>query len=363
MQSELHILLNYGKYHRVWPFADTRQNELYVSVALLRPSMHPLCKLFKSKEYGKSWNEIADFYSLDKRNTTTGQPFVTEDGTILVPVWNAGFYTHGTPWFAIYKSNDSGLSWHKVYEDVEGTYAKHFFQSPNGNLHIGVGVGGGGSKGRVSSTPRKSYLLKSEDMGKTWKKILHVNYPTSLYDGVALNDETVLVTAREKKSLFLSENDGKTWKEIRLGNSARNISHIEELQNIVVTSNSAIFVFDDALKWTRINAPMKGLILRYPTWRKDKLYMSSVGWRGYIVSTNLDKWYLSFDVTKETGSNLGARMAILSDYFFIGDEANGTLIRVELPFDSDAPVSMRQILKGNMNYLTSLAKYAFNRLF
>lgn len=356
------MLLNYGKYYRVWPFADVRHNELYVSIALLRPFVKPICKLLQSKDYGESWNEVGDFYSMDKRNTTTGQPFVTRDGTVLIPVWNAGFYTDGTPWLAIYKSDDFGLSWHKVYKDFEGTYGKHFFQSPNGNLYIGVGFGGGGSKGRVSSTPRKSYLLKSGNMGKTWRKILHVDYPTSLYSGVALNDKTIIVAAREKKSLFLSENGGKTWKEIRLGNTARNISYIEELGKIVVTSNSALFVSNDALEWTRVSAPIKGLMLRYPTWHKNRLYMSGVGWRGYIVSTNLNKWYLSFDITKETGSNLGARIAILNDSIFVGDEANGTLIRIKFPLDNKSSVTLPDMLKANVNYFTLLTKLIVKRV-
>jgi len=315
-----------------------------------------------SKNYGQSWFQLADFHSLDKRNTTTGQPFITSDGTILVPTWNSSFYTHGTLWFAIYKGNKHGSSWLKVYEDLGGTYGKHFFESPTGDLYIGVGIGGGGTKGRISSRPNKSYLLKSEDMGKTWKKILRVSYSTSLYSGVALNDETVLVTAREKKSLFLSRNSGETWSEIHVGNVTRSASYVEELHKIVVTSNSAIFTSNDALHWTRLNAPIKGLILRYPTFYKGKLYMSHAGWHGYIVSTDLSKWYLSYDVTKETGSNLGARMVILNDYVFVGDESNGTLIRIGLPLNNNNPINMLQILEGNMNFLAFLAKYLLKSL-
>lgn len=357
------MVLNYGKYHRIWPFVNTNRNELYVSVALPRPSTRPLCKLIRSKDYGRSWTEIADFHTLDKRNTTTGQPFVTREETLLIPVWNAGFYTHGTSWFAIYKSNDSGSSWEKVYENPKGTYGKHFFQGPAGNLYIGVGLDGGGSKGRVSPTPGKSYLLRSRDMGQTWEEILRVDYPTALYSGVALDDITILVAAREKKSLFLSVNGGKTWKEMRMGNSMRSISYIKELDKIVVTSNSALFISDDAESWTRLNAPIKGLMLRYPTWYKRKLYMSSAAWwRSYVVSTDLNKWYLSFDVTRETGSNLGARMAVLGDYMFIGDEANGTLLQAKLSSIDNRTISTLQKLDGNLRYLISGTRYTIRRL-
>ncbi len=357
------MLLSYGNFYRIWPFVNTNRNELYVSVALLRSYTKPLCKLIRSRDYGRSWTEIADFHSLDKRNTTTGQPFVTQEGTLFIPVWNAGFYTHGTSWFAIYKSNDSGSSWEKVYENPKGTYGKHFFQGPAGNLYIGVGLGGGGSNGRVSPTPGKSYLLRSRDMGQTWEEILLVDYPTALYSGVALDDKTVLVAAREKRSLFLSVNGGRTWKETRMGNSMRNISYIKELHKIVVTSNSSLFISGDAESWTRLNAPIKGLVLRYPTWYRRKLYMSSVGWwRSYVVSTDLNRWYLSFDVTEETGSNLGARMAVLGDFMFIGDEANGTLLQAKLPFGINRPISAFQRLNGNLGYLIFKTKYVIERL-
>jgi hypothetical protein len=299
---------------------------------------------------------------MDKRNTATGQPFVTREETILVPVWNAGFYTHGKTWFAIYKSEDSGLSWKKVYNNPKGTYAKHFFQGPMGNLYIGVGLGGGGTKGKVGFIPEKSYLLESEDMGQTWREILRVDYPTALYSGVALDDQRILVAARDKKSLFLSVNGGKTWKEMRIGNYPRSISYIKELRRIVVTSDSAIFISEEAFSWTRLNTPIKGLILRYPTWYKGKLYMSSVGWRCYVLSTDLNNWYLNFDVTKETGSNLSSRMAFLNDYVFVGGDFDGTLIRVKLPFDHSDSINLSQMLKGNVNYLVFLAKQALRHI-
>lgn len=362
MLNQSRILLNYGKYHRIWPFADIGRKKLYVTVALLRPSSTPICKLIQSEDYGESWDEMGDFVSIDKRNTTTGQPFVTKDRTVLVATWNAGFYTHGTQWLAIYASNDSGQSWREVYQNQESTYGKHFFQGPDGDLYIGVGVGGGGSKGIVSSTPWGSYLLKSTDEGETWSKILSVDYPTSLYSGVALDDKTIIVAARERKSLFLSSDDGKTWKALDLGSTTRCVSYIKELDKIVVTSDSALLVSCDADNWTRLNAPIKGMILRYPVWREEKLYMSSVGWHSYIVSTDLNKWHLSLDVTAASRSNLGARMTILDDYAFVGDEANGTLIRTRLPHDSDVSINRRQVLRGNVKHLFVMANHALRRI-
>lgn len=356
------MLLNYGENHRIWPFADTRNRAIYASVARVRPSAKPVCKLFRSGDYGESWTELADFHSMNKRNTTTGQPFVSTDSSIFVPVWNAGFYTHGVLGLAIYRSDDKGVSWIKMYEDLHDTYGKHFFESPEGDLYLGVGQGGGGTDGKVSPRPGKSRLLLSRDTGQNWEEILSVNYPTALYSGVALDNETVLVAAREKKSLFLSPDGGKTWKETHLGHKTRSVSYVKELSKIVVSSDSALFISDDVVKWSRFDIPVKGLMLRYPTWHEGRLYMSGVAWRSYIVSTDLNTWALNHDVTRETSSNLGARMTMLDDNIFIGDEANGTLIRVELPFESNIPINLIQLLKGNLSCLGYMAKHVIRRI-
>ncbi len=349
-------ILNYGKYYRIWPHVDVSRNDLYVSVGLARPFVKPLCKLLVSRDYGKSWKEIADFHSADKRNTTTGQPFVANEGSIFVPVWSAGFYTHGNMWIAIYKGEEYGTSWKKVYEDAGGTYGKHFFQSSTDEtLYIGVGVGGGGSNGRISSTPAKSYLLKSTDAGRTWRKVLKVDHPTSLYSGVAF-DDTILVAARERKSVFRSVDGGKSWTETSVGKSARNISYIQELGKFVITSDSCIFVSKDGLTWVRLNSRMKGLILRYPLLYKGRIYMTGVGGRSCVISTDLTKWYITFDATEVTGSNLFARMALVDDYVFLGNEMNGVLLRAKLPTDNNRLVDTLQVLKCYFKYLVWMWK-------
>lgn len=351
-------LLNYGKHHRIWPFVDLKRRELYVSVALVRPYSEPICKLFVSPDYGESWSEVADFHLLDKRNTTTGQPFVTDRGAIYVPTWSAGFYTHGETWFAIYKSADQGSVWKKVYEDTKSTYGKHFFEnSAECSLFLGVGVGGGGTDSKIASTPAKSYLLKSIDAGETWTKVLDVNYPTAIYSGTAAKNQTILVAAREKKSVFRSVDGGCSWTEVTLGNTARNVSYIKELNEFIVTSDNCIFASRDGVTWVKINSPIK-LLLRYPIFRNGKLYMTGVGWRSLVISTDLKKWYVTFDATKFTGSNLFARMAIMNDYIFIGDEMNGMLLRVKLQDHSDKCVTTRQLLEYNARYLISITGLA-----
>ena len=358
MNRLFQILLNYGKYYRIWPYVDANHKVTYVSVGLGRPFGKPLCKLLMSKDYGRSWDEIADFHSMDKRNTTTGQPFATTERVIFVPVWSASFYTHGETWFAIYKSEDYGSKWEKVFEDRTGTYGNHFFQNPaDGSVYIGVGVGGGGSKGKIRYIPAKSYLLKSLDLGTTWRKVLEVDYPTALYSGTVLDDKMILVTARDKRSAFRSVDGGSSWSEIRIRKTTRNIFYSKNLNKLVITSDSSIFVSDDGSTWVRLDTPIKGLVLRYPTLYKGKLYMIGVGWRSYVISTDLNNWYMTFDVTNKTGSNSFARMAMVNDYAFLGNELNGVLLRAKLPIDDHKPISTPQFLKINLKYLISITKH------
>lgn len=356
MNTYFKSLLDYGKYYRIWPNGDVKRNKLYVSVGLSRPSGNPVCKLFISQDHGDSWIEIADFHSLDKRNTTTGQPFVTNEGAIFVPVWNASFYTHGETWFAIYRIESHGASWKKVYEDSKGTYGNHFFQNPvDGSLHIGVGVGGGGSKGRIGFSPEKSYLLRSEDFGDTWKKVFEIDYPTALYDGTTLDENTILVTARERKSVFISVDRGISWSEVHIGKTTRNISYIGEMGKSVLTSNSCIFLLNNNFSWTRFNTPIKDLALRYPIFDKNKLYVIGVGWRSYVIATDFSKWY-AFDITERANSNSFARMTMLSEYMFLGDELKGVLLRWRLPIRDNGTIGRSQMLVINMKCIPSMIR-------
>jgi len=212
----------------------------------------------------------------------------------------------------------------------------------------------------VSSTPSKSYLLKSADAGETWTKVLDIHCPTAIYDGTVAKQQTILVTAREKKSVFKSMDGGRSWTETNLGRTARNIAYVKELNEFVVTSDGCVFVSNDGVKWIGINSPIK-LMFRYPMFRNGKIYMTSVGWRSLVISTNMKKWYVTFDTTKTTGSNLFARMAIMDDYLFIGDEMNGMLLRVKLQGHDDKSVTALQLLEYNARYLLSMTGLALKR--
>ena len=277
---------------------------------------------------------MADFYSINPKNSTTGQPFVTREGIILVPVWDSGFYEFGRTWLAIYRSQDGGLTWREVYSNLTASYGNHFFQGDREDeIYLCSGMGGGGFGGSVSYTPAKGLLLKSSDSGKSWGVCFKVDRPTAIYDGIAFG-RTLLVSARELKSIFRSEDDCENWSEIRLGGAARSVSKIGG--SIIVSSDSAIFISrDDGRTWAKRNSPIRNIVLRYPTAFRDKVLMTGVGWRSLILATDLEgnRWGVAFDVTKAVPKSLMARLAIAGDYLFVGDELKtGALLRIDTRF-------------------------------
>jgi len=322
-------LLNYGPFHRIWPAAD-RIGNIYITVSSVRSFANPICKFFKSDDLGNSWIELADFLSMDEKNSTTGQPFVSREGLILASVWDSSYYQFGKTWLAIYRSNDDGLNWDIVYSNPAATYGKHFFEGDRqGEVYLCAGIGGGGSEGEVHYAPARGLLLRSLDSGKSWDICLEVDSPTALYDGTVSNGITI-VSARERGSIFRSDDSAKTWSEVRLGAAARNVSRIGS--NIVVSSDSAIFISrDEGCSWIKRKSPLRNLVLRYPTLLQDQILMTGVGWRSLILATDLEgnEWRISLDATKFARSKFMTRLATAREYFFLGDEIEaGVLLRV-----------------------------------
>jgi len=325
-------VLCYGPLHRLWPATDQNGN-LYVSVSATRSFARPLCRLLKSEDLGNSWIELANFHSMDPRNTTTGRPFISKEGSIMIAVWDAGFYEFGRTWLSIYRSDD-GQSWESVYENPDATYGNHFFESDcDGEIYLCAGAGGGGSKGKVRYAPAKGLLLRSQDFGRHWEPCLEVEGPTALYDGTALG-ETLLVSARERGSIFRKEGKEEAWSEVHLGQAARNLARIG--QRVVVSSDSAIFVTSDrGHTWIKRTAPVRNVVLRYPTLFRDRVITAGVGWRSLVLAIDLDqnKWTVPLDITEIAHTRFMSRLAITPAHLFLGDEGEtGSLLRV--PTDS-----------------------------
>lgn len=312
--------LDVGVPARVWPYA--RSGAAVLSIATGRPHARRLCEVHTSAG-DDEWKKVGEFSGQDPRQSTTGQPFLTSRGTILVPVWDVDFYTHGRTYFCIQRRGAEGSRFEKVYEDTDGTYANHFLETAGGaGVFIGVGVKGGGAEGKVGFTPGSGYILGSTDDGRTFERVLRYDKPCSLYQGVQTRGGSVLWSTRGQKSLI----DLESGTETALGDATRCVAFVEALDTFVMTSNSAIFLSADAADWRKVPFPLPGYALRYPTLVGGRLLFTAVGWRSLLVAYEGGKWLLVKELSGATRSTF-ARMALFKDVVLCGSEFDGKLFR------------------------------------
>jgi len=305
---------------RVWPFA--RGDNVLLSVAAGRPHDMKRCEVLVSRD-GSSWEVAGEFFTGDHRQSTTGQPFLTSMGTILVPVWDVDFYTHGRTYFSIQRRGAAESRFEKVYEDTDGTYANHFLETEGGaEVFIGVGVKGGGAEGKVRFTPGSGYILRSKDDGRTFEEVLRYDKPCSLYQGVQTRNGGVFWSTRGQKSLI----DLERGTEVAVGDATRCLAFVEALDTFVMTSNSAIFLSSDAADWRKVPFPLPGYALRYPTMVGGRLLFTAVGWRSLLVAYEGGRWFLVNELSGATRSTF-ARMARFKDVVLCGSEFDGKLLK------------------------------------
>lgn len=260
------VLLNLGYPRRVWPARtlDGYSSKLFVSVGLARLLINGSLYIFELDLDKDVIKPVSNLSKVSNLLNTSGSPLQLDSKTLLVPAWNAGFYSIGTSGVCILKSEDGGISWKVTYNDSKGTYAKHLCSDINdyGRMCIGIGIGGGGKKGIISYTPYGSYLLYSEDYGESWQILYKINYPTAIYD-CALIDRIIIFTAREKKSIFISINGGRDFKEYNLGLTARNITYLKDYDLLLISNDDSIFLLrliDNKVIISKLNLPTKGLL-------------------------------------------------------------------------------------------------------
>jgi hypothetical protein len=330
----LKTLLDVGKGKRIWPFYDSGSGSLIVTISRVRGESDKVCLILRSRDSGEHWDEIVDLLRFDPRNTTTGQPFVTADGSCLVPIWDQGFYKEGQTGFAIYRSDSSMQDWKVSFSNPEMSYANHFFQDPkSGDLFIGAGKGGGGSGGKIRYTPASSCLLRSEDDGQSWDQIHRVPHECSLYDGTVVDGRLILST-RENRTLLIGEMDSEEWREVSFNSKTRSVEFFSQFDRYVVTSDDRVYVSKDLESWDEKRICRAGLVLRYPVVVDDVLFICGVGPTSLIISSrDLTKFEVCFDSRRHDLGPTFNRMCTDGKYLYLGDELScGRLLQVD-PFE------------------------------
>lgn len=126
----------------------------------------------------------------------------------------------------LYKSTDGGVNWKKIGLEKSERIA-NIIVNPSNSNEIYVSV-----LGALWSDSEERGVYKSSDAGQTWKKILYVNESTGCAD-LAINPKNPSViyasmwefrrtawsfnSGGENSSLYKSEDAGKTWKKIHNG--------------------------------------------------------------------------------------------------------------------------------------------------
>ena len=90
---------------------------------------------------------------------------------------------------------------------------------------------------------------------------------------------------------------------------------------------------DEGETWIKLNSPLRNLAFRYPMPFQDNIVVTGVGWRSLVLRADVgrNQWRVIFDATKAVSTKLMARMAMVGDYLFLGDEMEtGKLLRVNI---------------------------------
>ncbi len=217
--------------------------------------------IWKSTNAGASFNPIFDKYcqSIGAIAIDQNDPKVIYAGTGESNMRNSVSIGNG-----LYKSTDEGSNWVKLGLDSTEHISKIMLDPSNSSI---VYVAAPGPL--WSDSPHRG-LYKSVDAGKSWEKILYVNQRTGCAD-IAIdprNPNIVFATTWEFRrkpysfesggkgsALYKSEDAGKTWRKITKGLPEGDFGRIaltlapsapDNMLAIVESKNTGLFISSDA---------------------------------------------------------------------------------------------------------------------
>ncbi len=211
--------------------------------------------LFKTENEGQSWQQISpDLTRNDKsKQGSSGGP-ITQDNTSVEyysTIFAAAESHHekGVLWTGsddglIHLSKDGGTTWSDVTPKglPEWTQINSIEIDPfnKGGLYV-AGT-------RYKSDDFKPYLYKTENYGKSWKKIVN-GIDTKHFTRVIRADDKRpgLLWAGTESGLYLSMNDGKNWQAFQQNLPIVPITDIalKDDDVIIATQGRAFWVLDD----------------------------------------------------------------------------------------------------------------------
>jgi len=317
------VIVNYGYGYRCFPFTSLRGETVFTVCWVVFPppaGKLPLCQVFRLEGFSVPV-EIGNLYALDTRATASNQPYITLDGSILVPTQNNPDRTHIAIW------RYDGISWSKTYEDTgtDLTTVAHFSQDPQNRAIYG---------GYRNST--KSRVLKSTDDGKTWSLVYDVTEASTddayLY-GCAAYFNNVILTKREKRTYIRSTNGGSSWTESAvLPTLPRTVNIIPDLHLAFISNDNYLYYSRDwfaSYNRIRIQSGTSSWALRYPIMIGGRLFLSAVGY-GTVILASKDLYHMIVPVFSNEDAP-SARISGYGDFLFVGAEFHGTLTRINLP--------------------------------
>ncbi len=228
-------------------FSPHDQNTLYVAGNIL----------FKTTNEGQSWQAISpDLTRNDKSKMGPSGGPITKDNTsveyyctiftVMESPVQAGVIWAGTDDGLVHVTRDGGKKWDNVTpkEMPEWIQINSIEASPRE-----------ASTAYIAATMYKSddfrpYLYKTNDYGKTWKKITG-GIPDSAFTRVIREDPNKrgLLYAGTETGIYVSFNDGETWQSLQLNLPVVPITdlavHKREKDLVVATQGRSFWIIDD----------------------------------------------------------------------------------------------------------------------
>ena len=215
--------------------------------------------LFKSTDEGSSWQVISpDLTRNDKsKQASSGGP-ITKDNTsieyydtiftVMESPVQAGTIWTGSDDGLVYLSRDGGKNWSNVTPPVsmmpEWIQINSIEASPNDPATAYVAAT------MYKFDDNRPYLYRTNDYGKTWKKIVN-GIPETTFTRVIREDPNKrgLLYAGTETGMYFSADNGEHWQSLQLNLPIVPITdlaiHKREQELVVATQGRAFWILDD----------------------------------------------------------------------------------------------------------------------